>query len=46
MPLPPLPPIEPRAFQSPNILGEIVGAIGKGLANWAQKWLLGTMGVG
>lgn len=44
MPLPPV--IDPRGFQSPNAVAELVGAIGKGLYKWAEGFVWRRLGLG
>ncbi|KFY70101.1 hypothetical protein V499_09463 [Pseudogymnoascus sp. VKM F-103] len=44
MPLPPI--LEPRAVQSPSVVGEVLGAIGTGLFNWAEKMIWQSLGLG
>lgn len=44
MPLPPI--IGPRAAQPSDVVGEILGALAKGLYDWAEKLFWKTLGVG
>lgn len=44
MPLPPI--VEPRAVQSPSVVGEVLGAIGTGLFKWAEKMIWESLGLG
>lgn len=43
--MPPTPIIDPRGFQSPNAITELVGAIGKGIYKWAEGFIWKSLGL-